>query len=93
MIRALDASRWTLFRPTLIIFFHRVLTKIQFCAIFIFTAMASLMNEKIVRKPRNVLIDPVVLREARIESLRSEKKLGEWLEEAIKEKIEREKEG
>jgi len=37
-----------------------------------------------------VLIDPKVLREARIEALRSEKKLGEWLEEAIEEEIERE---
>ncbi len=48
------------------------------------------MNERIVRKPRNVLIDPEILREARIEALCSEKKLGEWLEEAIKERIERE---
>jgi len=39
------------------------------------------------------LIDPKVLREARVEALRSEKKLGEWLEEAIKEKIGRTKEG
>ncbi len=63
------------------------------CAIFTLIAMVIPMNEKIIRKPRNVLIDPVVLREARIKAMRSEKKLGEWLEEAIKEKIEREKEG
>ncbi len=37
-----------------------------------------------------MLIDPKILREARIEALRSEKKLWEWLEEAIKERIERE---
>jgi len=52
--------------------------------------MVVSMNEKVVRKPRNVLIDPAVLREARIRAMRSEKKLGEWLEEAIREKIERE---
>jgi len=63
---------------------------IYFMLFFYFSAMASLMNEKVVRKPRNVLLDPEVLREARIEALRSRKKLGEWLEEAIKEKIERE---
>lgn len=48
------------------------------------------MNEKVIRKPRNVLIDPKILREARIKTLRLEKKSGEWLEEAIKENIERE---
>ena len=47
------------------------------------------MNEKI-RKPRHVLIDPEALRNARIEALRSKKTLGEWLEEAIGEKIDRE---
>ena len=54
------------------------------------TAMVSLMNEKVVRKTRNVLVDSKVLREARIKALRSEKKLGEWLEEAIEEQIEKE---
>ncbi len=44
------------------------------------------MNEKVIRKPRNVLIDPKILREARIKMLRLEKKSGEWLEEAIREK-------
>ena len=47
------------------------------------TARVSRMDEKVVRKPRNVLIDPKVLREALIKALRSEKKLGEWLENAI----------
>ncbi|GAH60940.1 unnamed protein product [marine sediment metagenome] len=47
------------------------------------------MNEKI-RKPRHVLIDPEAFRKARIEALRSKKTLGEWLEEAIDEKIDRE---
>lgn len=48
------------------------------------------MNEKIIRKPRHVLIDPEALHKARIEALRSKKTLGEWLEAAIDEKIERE---
>ena len=57
----------------------------------LYVLVVTPMNEKPVRKPRSIKIDPEVLREARIEALRSEKKLGEWLEEAIKEKIEREK--
>jgi hypothetical protein len=36
------------------------------------------------------LIDPEALHKARIEALCSKKTLGEWLEEAIDEKIERE---
>ena len=49
------------------------------------------MNEKPVRKPRNVLINPEALHRARVEALRSKKTLGEWLEEVIDEKIERER--
>ncbi|MBA7513033.1 hypothetical protein ES705_05042 [subsurface metagenome] len=52
--------------------------------------MVTPMNEKPIRKPRNVLIDPEALHKARVEALRQKKKLGEWLEEAIDEKIERE---
>jgi len=52
--------------------------------------MVSLVNEKIIRKPRNILIDPEALHRARVEALRAKKTLGEWLEEAIDEKIERE---
>ena len=48
------------------------------------------MNEKPVRKPRNVKINPEALHRARVEALRAKKTLGEWLEEAIDEKIERE---
>jgi len=48
------------------------------------------MNEKPVRKPRNVKIDPEAILRARIEALRSGKTMGEWLEEAIDEKIKRE---
>jgi len=51
------------------------------------------MNQKIVRKPRNVKINPDILLKARIEALRSRKTLGEWLEEAIEEKVAREDRG
>ena len=54
------------------------------------SAMVTQMNEKSARKPLNVLINPGTLRKARIEALRLEKTLGEWLEEVIDEKIERE---
>ncbi len=52
--------------------------------------MVAPMNEKPVRKPRNVKINPDILLKARVEALRSKKTMGEWLEEAIEEKIERE---
>jgi len=52
--------------------------------------MVTSRNQKSLRKPRNILIDPEALLKARIESLRLKKTLGEWLEEAIDEKIERE---
>ena len=54
--------------------------------------MVTAMNEKPVRKPRNVKIDPEALHRARVEALRERKTIGEWLEEAIDEKIERIKE-
>ena len=53
-------------------------------------SMVASMNEKIIRKPRNVKINPDSIIKARIESLRSKKSLGEWLEEAIEEKATRE---
>ncbi len=53
-------------------------------------AMETLMNKRALRKPRNVLINPDALHEARVEALRVRKSVGEWLEEAIEEKIERE---
>ena len=53
--------------------------------------MVSLMNEEIIRKSRNVKINSEALHRARVEALRSKKKLGEWLEQAIDEKIERTK--
>ena len=52
----------------------------------------TMMNKKPVRKPRNILIDPEVLHKARVEALRSKKTLGEWLEDVIEEKIQREQE-
>ena len=48
-------------------------------------------ERKSLRKPRNILINPEALHKARVEALRSKKTVGEWLEEAIDEKIEREK--
>ena len=47
--------------------------------------MITPTNEKPVRKPRNVKIDPEALRG---EALCSRKSLGEWLEEAIDEREE-----
>ena len=52
--------------------------------------MVTLRNEKIIRKPHNVFINPDALHEARVEALRARKSLGQWIEELIKEKIERE---
>ena len=49
-----------------------------------------MVTPKPVRKPRNVKINPDILLKARIEALRSKKTMGEWLEDAIEEKIERE---
>lgn len=43
--------------------------------------MVTAMNKKPVRKPRNILINPDALHEARGEALRLRKTVGEWLEE------------
>ncbi len=48
------------------------------------------MDKRIVRKPRNVYINPDTLYKAHVEALRARKPLGRWLEDAIEEKIERE---
>jgi predicted HicB family RNase H-like nuclease len=54
--------------------------------------MVTAMNKKpITRKPRSVKIDPEALYRARVEAVRERKTLGQWLEEAIDEKIERAK--
>jgi hypothetical protein len=50
------------------------------------------MNEKIVRRARNIKIDPEAVHRAQVEALRAKKPPGQWLEEATDEKIER-KEG
>jgi predicted HicB family RNase H-like nuclease len=49
--------------------------------------MVPVMNEKVVRKSRNVKIDPEAIHRARVEALIEKRTLGEWLEEAIDEKI------
>ena len=51
-----------------------------------------LMDKKPVRKSRNVYINPDTLHKARVEALRSKKTSGEWLEEAIEEKVARQQE-
>ena len=48
------------------------------------------INEKIVRKPHMVRIDLEAFHRARVEAVRSKRVVGEWLEEAIDEKIGRE---
>jgi predicted HicB family RNase H-like nuclease len=53
--------------------------------------MVTPMNEKLVRKPRNVKINPDAFHRAQVEALRERKTLDEWLEEAIDEKIQRAK--
>ncbi len=47
------------------------------------------MDEK-VRQSRSIKIKPNVLRKAHHSAIESQKRLGEWLEEAIDEKMERE---
>ena len=51
--------------------------------------MVTVTNEKVARKPRNVKIDPEAIHRARVAALIEKKTLGEWLEEAIDEKIQR----
>jgi hypothetical protein len=46
--------------------------------------------KSLLENPANVLINPDTLHRARVEALRARKTLGEWLEEAIDQKIERE---
>ncbi len=42
------------------------------------------------RKPRSIKIKPNILRKAHHRAIESRKRVGEWLEEAIEGKIERE---
>ena len=43
-----------------------------------------------IRQSRSVKIRPSVLRKAHHRAIESQKRIGEWLEEAVEEKIERE---
>jgi len=43
------------------------------------------------KTPRNIRIRPTVLHQARVAAVTQKKTLGQWLEEAIAEKIERER--
>jgi len=43
-----------------------------------------------VRKSRTIKVKPSILRKAHIAAIESRKRLGQWVEEAIEEKIERE---
>jgi len=47
------------------------------------------VNDEI-RKSRSVKVKPILLRKAHIRAIESEKRLGQWLEEAIEEKMARE---
>ena len=49
------------------------------------------MSEEEVREGKYIKLKPSILRKARIEAVSSDKALGEWMEKAIEEKIEREK--
>lgn len=42
------------------------------------------------RRPRSIKIRPSILRKAHHRAIELEKRLGEWIEDAIEEKIERE---
>ncbi|MFQ5924755.1 MAG: hypothetical protein ACE5IE_02000 [Dehalococcoidia bacterium] len=48
------------------------------------------MNKEEVKTPRNIRIRPSVLHQAKVAAVTAKKSLGQWLEEAIMEKIERE---
>jgi len=47
------------------------------------------MNEE-VRKTTGIKLRPSIVRKARVGAASSDKRLGQWIEEAIEEKIERE---
>jgi len=42
------------------------------------------------RKSRSIKIKPIILRKAHVRAIESQKRLGQWLEEAILEKLARE---
>lgn len=47
------------------------------------------MNDE-VRQSRNIKIKPSILRKAHHSAIESQKRVGEWVEEAIEEKVKRE---
>ena len=47
------------------------------------------MNEE-VRKTIGIKLRPSIVRKARVRAASTDKRLGEWIEEAIEEKVERE---
>jgi predicted HicB family RNase H-like nuclease len=49
------------------------------------------MNGSKAKPTTSIRVDPEVLQQARIAAVTSKKTLGKWLEEAIMEKVEREK--
>jgi len=48
------------------------------------------VNEEELKTPRNIRIRPSVLHQAKVAAVTAKKSLGQWLEEAIAEKMERE---
>jgi len=62
------------------------------CYVNCCNAIVTVMNEKPVRNPRSVKIDPEALHRTQGGVMRSKKEVGEWLEETIQEKVERIKE-
>ncbi len=58
-----------------------------------YTSYTIAMKESKAKPTTSVRVDPEVLHQARVASVTSKKTLGKWLEEAITEKIEREKLG
>ena len=58
---------------------------------FIHSAISKLlMNNGEVRKTTGIKLKPSIARKARVGAARSDKRLGEWIEEAIGEKVARE---
>ena len=56
-----------------------------------YTSYNIAMKESKAKPTTSVRVDPEILHQARVSAVTSKKTLGKWLEEAILEKIEREK--
>jgi len=48
--------------------------------------------DKEIRRSRSIKIKPSILRKAHHRAIESQKRVGEWVEEAIREKLDREQE-